>query len=66
MIKEEIIIEFNELHSSEIIKGREFVAIVKDDNIKKYKIVDTEEELLEYSLKSYGLFRGESRDISHM
>lgn len=50
MIKEEVIIEFDELHSSKIIKGAEFVSIVKDGNIKRYKIVDTEEELLKYSL----------------
>ena len=50
MSKEGLIIEFNELHSSKITKGTEFVSIVKDDNSKKYKIVDTEEKLLEYSL----------------
>jgi len=50
MIKEEIAIEFNELCASEIIKDEEFVSIVKDDNITRYKIVNTEEELLKHSL----------------
>ena len=50
MSKEGLIIEFNELHSSKIIKGTEFVSIVKDDKIKRYKVVDTEEKLLEYFL----------------
>ena len=52
MSKEGLIIEFNELHSSKITKGTEFVSIVKDDKIKRYKVVDTEEKLLEYLLKS--------------
>ena len=52
MSKEELIIAFNELHSSKIIKGAEFVAIVRDGKTKRYKIVDTKEKLIEYSLKS--------------
>ena len=51
MSKEGLIIEFNELHSSKITKGTEFVYIVKGEKRKRYKVVDTEEKLLEYSLK---------------
>jgi len=51
MSKEGLIIEFNELHSSKITKGTEFVSIVKEGEIKTYKVVDTEEKLLEYSQK---------------
>ena len=51
MSKEGLIIEFNELHSSKITKGTEFVSIVKEGEIKRYKVVDTEEKLLEYSQK---------------
>ena len=50
MNKEGLIIEFNELHGSKITKGTEFVSIVKEDGTKKYKVMDTEEKLLEYSL----------------
>jgi hypothetical protein len=52
MINEELVIGFDELHSNKIIKGREFVSIVKEDQTKKYRIVDTEEKLLDYSLNS--------------
>lgn len=50
MSKEELTIKFNELQANKIIKGTEFVYIVKDENLKKYKIVDTQENLLKYSL----------------
>lgn len=50
MSKEGSIIEFNKLQSCQIAKGTEFVFIVKEDNSKKYRVVDTEEKLLEYSL----------------
>ncbi|SFD05052.1 potassium channel family protein [Clostridium uliginosum] len=50
MSKEEPTINFNELNSSKIIEGTEFVYIVKEGNTKKYKIVDTKEKILEYSL----------------
>jgi hypothetical protein len=48
MSKEGLIIEFNELYSSEIEKGTEFVDIVKMGDIKRYRVVDTKEKLLEY------------------
>jgi len=51
MLKEELTIEFKELQLDTTIKGREFISIVKDENVKKYKIVDTEKELLQYCLK---------------
>ena len=50
MNKKVLIIEFNELHSSKIIKGTEFVSIVKEGKTKRYKVMDTEEKLLEYTL----------------
>ena len=50
MSKEEPTINFNELNSSKIIEGTEFVYIVKEGNTKKYKIMDTKEKILEYSL----------------
>lgn len=49
MIKNELIIDFNELHSNKIIKGTEFVFIVNGKNIKKYRVIDTEQKLLDYS-----------------
>jgi len=50
MSKEGLVIEFNKLQSCQIAKGTEFVSIVKEDKSKKYRVVDTEEKLLEYSL----------------
>ena len=50
MSKEGLVIEFNKLQSCQIAKGTEFVSIVKGDKSKKYRVVDTEEKLLEYSL----------------
>ena len=50
MSKEGLIIEFNKLQSCQITKGTEFVSIVKEDKSKRYKVVDTEEKLLAYSL----------------
>jgi voltage-gated potassium channel Kch len=50
MGKDGLIIEFNELNSSKIIKGSEFVSIVKEGKTQIYKVVDTEEKLLEYTL----------------
>jgi hypothetical protein len=52
MNKEEIVIEFSELYLANIIKDAEFITI-KDNGMKKYKVIDTEEKLLEYC--SYGL-----------
>lgn len=49
MSKELLTIDFNELNSCKNIKGKEFVFIVKDGNVKKYKVIDTKEKLLEYS-----------------
>ncbi|BCZ49202.1 transporter [Clostridium gelidum] len=50
MSKEGLVIEFNKLQSCQIAKGTEFVSIVKEDKSEKYRVVDTEEKLLEYSL----------------
>lgn len=52
MNEEGLIIEFNKLHERKITNGIEFVSIVKEDETKKYKVVDTEEKLIEYLLKS--------------
>jgi len=52
MSKEGLILEFNELNSSKITKDKEFVDIVKDNKIRRYKIVDTKEKLFEYLSKS--------------
>ena len=57
MSKEGLIIEFNELHSSKIIKGTEFVDIIRDGKTKRYKIVDTEEKLLAVFIKVYRVCR---------
>lgn len=51
MIKEGLTIEFNELRLKEISQNTEFVSIVKDGKIEKYKIVDTQEKLEEYIYK---------------
>jgi len=48
MSKEGLIIEFNELCSSEIGNGTEFVDIVRMGDVKRYRVVDTKEKLLEY------------------
>lgn len=48
MEKEGVIIEFNELCSSEIEEGTEVVSIVKDGKMETYRIIDTEEKLLKY------------------
>ena len=50
MNKKVLIIEFNELYSNKIVKGTEFVSIVKEGKTKRYKVMDTEEKLLEYTL----------------
>ena len=52
MSKEGLIIDFNELRSSEITKGIEFVSIVKEGKAKRYKVVDTTEKLIAYLSKS--------------
>lgn len=41
MIKEHLIIEFNDLHKYSTIKDSDFVVIVKDGKKKSYKIVDS-------------------------
>lgn len=48
MIKEHLIIEFNDLHKYSTIKDSDFVVIVKDGKKKSYKVVDSEEKLNEY------------------
>lgn len=53
MIKENLIIEFNELDKNAIIKDAEFVSIVKDGKQKRYVIVDTEEKLVKYSSNNH-------------
>lgn len=49
MIKENLMIEFNELDKNAILKDAEFVSIIKDGKQKRYVIVDTEEKLIKYS-----------------
>ena len=48
MIKEHLIIEFDELNKNASIKDSDFVFIVKDGKRKSYKVVDSEEKLDEY------------------
>ncbi|WP_160687585.1 potassium channel family protein [Clostridium sp. C2-6-12] len=48
MGKEGVIIEFNELYSTQIEEGIEVVSIAKDDKIQTYRIINTEEKLLKY------------------
>ena len=52
MNKEGLILEFNELHSSKVLKDLDFIDIVRDSKIKRYKIIDTKEKLFEYLSKS--------------
>lgn len=49
MIKENLMIKFNELDKNAILKDAEFVSIIKDGKQKRYVIVDTEEKLIKYS-----------------
>lgn len=51
MGKAELIVEFNELDSTKIVKGIEFVNVIRDGKVQKYKIVDTKEELVEHLVK---------------
>lgn len=50
MNKEEVVIEFDELYSSKIIKDTEFITITKDKKMRKYRVIDTEQKLLEHVL----------------
>jgi len=52
MSKEGLIVGFNDLHSSKTLKGIEFVDILRDGKTKRYKIIDTEEELITYLSRS--------------
>jgi hypothetical protein len=49
MNKEGLIIDFNELNTNSVIEETEFIFIVKDGHMKKYKVIMTEEQLLEHS-----------------
>lgn len=48
MGKEGVVIDFDELYSSELHKDKEFISIVKDNKVQTYRIIDTEEKLLRY------------------
>ena len=43
MSREGLIIEFNDLHSSKVVKESEFADIIRDGKTKRYKIINTEE-----------------------
>jgi hypothetical protein len=49
--KEELIIEFQKLDPDRIIKDTEFILIIRDGLIKKYRVMDTEEKLLKHLSK---------------
>lgn len=51
MNKGELIIEFNELSSKEIISNTEFISVIKDGKRLIYKVVDTKEKLNDYLLR---------------
>lgn len=50
MVNEEILIEYDKLGLDNIFRNAKFIAIKKGRKIKKYKVVDNEEEVLNYSL----------------
>lgn len=49
MVREEIVINYSKIDSEDIIKNEEYIFIVKDGSQKKYKVINTEQKLLEHS-----------------
>jgi len=52
MLKEELIIDFNELCLDKIDKEAGFVSVIKKGHSRKYKIINTRKELMEHSSNS--------------
>lgn len=61
MAKEELIVDFTELDSAKIAKGIDFIDVIRNGKVEKYKIVDTKEELLAYLAKTKDCVESKTR-----